>query len=52
MPNLTLKKVLKRHRENPQDKKLHNIIESQQINEEKMDKTLSKILDENVVVDK
>jgi hypothetical protein len=42
MANLTLKRVLKRHKQNPQDKKLHSIINSQQMDERKFDKTVDK----------
>lgn len=33
--NLTLKRILKRHKENPQDKELHKVIEKGSIDEGK-----------------
>lgn len=49
MKNLTLKKVLKRHQKNPQDKAIHEIIESKSVNEQTLDKTLKKSMNKNVV---
>lgn len=37
MKNLTLKRLLKRHKENPQDAELHKVIESGTADEEKLD---------------
>jgi hypothetical protein len=36
--NLTLKRILKRHTEHPEDAELHKIIENNNANEEKFDK--------------
>lgn len=49
MANLTLKRVLKRHKQNPQDKKIHSIIEAQPVDIKKFDKILSKLADKKVV---
>ena len=38
MKNLTLKRILKRHKENPQAQELHQVIENGNANDEKFDK--------------
>ncbi len=38
MKNLTLKRILKRHKENPGDKELHNVIEKGNADEKEFDK--------------
>ena len=42
MKNLTLKRLLKRHKENPQDAKLHKIIENGKVDEELFDGVVKK----------
>ncbi|MGH7202936.1 MAG: hypothetical protein ACREHC_00655 [Candidatus Levyibacteriota bacterium] len=38
MKNLTLKRLLKRHRENPQDAELHKVIESGNVDKKELNK--------------
>jgi len=40
--NLTLKRLLKRHQENPQDAELHKVIETDSVDEEKFDKLVKR----------
>lgn len=40
--NLTLKRILKRHENNPQDKELHKIIEKGSVDEKGFDKLVNK----------
>jgi hypothetical protein len=41
MKNLTLKRILKRHKENPQDAELHKIIEKDTVDENEFDNFLT-----------
>lgn len=40
MKNLTLKRILKRHKENPQDKELHKVIESGSADDKKIERLI------------
>lgn len=51
MSNLTLKRILKRHKEHPQDQKLHEELEASTITPRKFDKVIEKIT-KHIVVDK
>lgn len=42
MGNLTLKRILKRHKDNPQDKELHKIIEKGSVDEKEFDEIVGK----------
>ena len=42
MKNLTLKRILKRHKENPQDKELHEVIENAEVNEKDFEAVVKK----------
>lgn len=42
MKNLTLKRILKRHKENPQDAELHKIIETGKTEEQEFDKLVKR----------
>jgi len=42
MKNLTLKRLLKRHKENPQDAELHKIIENEKVDEDVFDEMVKR----------
>lgn len=42
MGNLTLKRILKRHKDNPQDKELHQLIEKGSVDEKEFDEIIEK----------
>jgi len=37
MSNLTLKRIIKRHKDNPQDSKLHQVIEEKKVDKKEFD---------------
>ena len=40
-PVLTLRRILKRHKENPQDQELHKVIETKEENEDLFNKVIN-----------
>lgn len=49
MKNLTLKRLLKRHKQNPQDHELHEVLEASTSTPIQLDKVIEKIVKHNVV---